>query len=196
MPVPEPALAITDPPSAAAAPWALGWCFWRWERIDLIIGVVLAVLLVVRAGLDPVIVPGVPLALATPVLWRVDVDERRLPNALVLPIGGLAAGGVVALGVRSGAWLVAVLLAVGGTLVFFLLLSVGGGMGMGDVKLAVVLATVLGPVRVDAIAAAALVAFLSGGVAALAVHVRSRRRSIPFGPFLLAGFWVALVLAT
>lgn len=203
MPVAEPTFDSALEPTAATVgrrpsssrPWSFGWRVWRWERSDLIIGTALAVLLILVTGIGPAVVPGVPLALATPVLWRVDVAERRLPNALVLPIGALTVASLVALGLADGAVRVAPLASMTATFVFFLILSIGGGMGMGDVKLAVVLAGVLALVRIDAVLAAAVVAFFSGGVAALVVHVRSRQRSIPFGPFLLIGFWAAIVLA-
>jgi leader peptidase (prepilin peptidase)/N-methyltransferase len=168
---------------------------WDWRGADVATGIVLALLAIVATGPSPAVVPAVGLAVATPVLWRVDVTERRLPNALVFPCACLAGGAVVASAARHGAWPVEPLLCAAVAGAFFLVLSIGGGMGMGDVKLAVVLATVLGLVRVDAVVIAALVAFFSGGVAGLVVHLRSRQRSLPFGPFLLAGFWTALVLA-
>ncbi|RUQ99198.1 prepilin peptidase [Labedella endophytica] len=196
MPAPETDRRLASAHSTSQShPWSLGWRVWLWERTDLAVGAALAVLLVVAVGIGPATVSGLALAVATPVLWRVDVAERRLPNALVLPIGCLALGGLVALGVGEGAWPVAPIATVVVAALFFGILSVGGGMGMGDVKLAIAVATVLALVRVDAVIVAALVAFGAGGVAALVVHVRSRQRSIPFGPFLLVGFWTALVLS-
>jgi leader peptidase (prepilin peptidase)/N-methyltransferase len=161
----------------------------------VLIGTALALLAVVVIGAQPALVPAVALAFSTPLLWRIDVSERRLPNVLVLPCGALAFGAVVAVRVADGTW---PLPAVGSALaaaIFFGVLSIGGGMGMGDVKLAIVLATVLGLVRADAVLVGALVAFVGGGVAGIVVHVRSRQSSIPFGPFLLGGFWCALVLS-
>lgn len=203
--MPAPSTVITRfPPiddTRAMAPWSDGWRVWRWRPVDRVIGVGLVVLVLLSLGRGPgdgasvAIVPALAAALATPVLWRADVAERRLPNALVLPTGALALGAVVVTAIVDGAWPLGVVISSGITAVFFLVLSIGGGMGMGDVKLAVVLATVLALVRVDAVIAAALVAFFSGGAAALIVHLRSRQRSIPFGPFLLVGFWTALVLA-
>jgi leader peptidase (prepilin peptidase)/N-methyltransferase len=63
---------------------------------------------------------------------------------------------------------------------------------MGDVKLAIVLAGVLALMRPDAVVLAAIIAFVSGGLVGLIVLLRVRARSIPFGPFLLLGFWVAV----
>jgi leader peptidase (prepilin peptidase)/N-methyltransferase len=196
MPAPETDRRLASAHSTSQShPWSLGWRVWLWQRTDLAVGAALAVLLVVAVGIGPATVSGLALAVATPVLWRVDVAERRLPNALVLPIGCLALGGLIALGVGEGAWPVAPIATVVVAALFFGILSIGGGMGMGDAKLAIAVATVLALVRVDAVIVAALVAFGAGGVAALVVHVRSRQRSIPFGPFLLVGFWTALVLS-
>lgn len=202
MPVAEPTFDSALEPTAATVgrrpssshPWSFGWRMWLWEPVELLVGAALVALLVVVVGITPAVVPGAPLALATPVLWRVDVTELRLPNALVLPIGTLTLASLVAVGLANGAVPLGAVATVAGTFLFFLILSIGGGMGMGDVKLAVVLAGVLALVRVDAVLAAAIIAFFSGGVAALVVHVRSRQRSIPFGPFLLIGFWTAIVL--
>lgn len=198
MPASRTASARSSTPGLAgvdAGPWAIGWRVWAWPVPDLALGLSLVVLACLTVGPAPAAVPAMAIALATPVLWRVDVVERRLPNSLVLPCGALALGAVVSTAVVEGAWPLGAIVSAGVTAAFFLVLSVGGGMGMGDVKLAVVLAVVLALVRVDAVVAAALVAFFSGGVAALVVHLRSRQRSIPFGPFLLVGFWTALVLS-
>jgi leader peptidase (prepilin peptidase)/N-methyltransferase len=73
------------------------------------------------------------------------------------------------------------------------LFALGGGMGMGDVKLAAVLG-LASPTATVAIASP-LLAFLTGGVAAVVVLlVRGRGSRIPFGPFLLAGYTGALVV--
>ena len=85
--------------------------------------------------------------------------------------------------------------AAAGAFAFFLLLAIisPGGMGLGDVKLALMLGAFLGwPVAV-AIVAALLVSLLPS----LAILVRhgaaGRKVGIPFGPFLAAGGVVALL---
>jgi leader peptidase (prepilin peptidase) / N-methyltransferase len=68
-----------------------------------------------------------------------------------------------------------------------------GAMGLGDVKLAGVLGLYLG----RGVAAALLVAFVSGSLLGLALIARhgwaARSRTIPFAPFLSLGALVALV---
>ena len=61
---------------------------------------------------------------------------------------------------------------------------------MGDVKLAALIGLAAGAATPDA----AVAAFLLGGVAAsIALVRRGRGVRIPFGPWLLAGYWVALI---
>jgi leader peptidase (prepilin peptidase)/N-methyltransferase len=80
-------------------------------------------------------------------------------------------------------------------LVLFGLFAVVAGLGLGDVKLAVPLAIGLGLVGPVNAALGLVIAFASGGLAALIVLVRTRRRDaqLAFGPWLLLGFWVAAV---
>ena len=138
-------------------------------------------------------VPALYVAATTPELSRIDLAEHRLPNRLVVP------GLVVGLLAAAGSWattgvppLVPVTagIAYGGVLA---VLAFGGGMGMGDAKLAAVLG--LASPTVTVAIASPLIAFLLGGVVALVVLiVKGRDRRIPFGPFLLAGYAGALVL--
>lgn len=68
---------------------------------------------------------------------------------------------------------------------------------MGDVKLAGVIGLVLGWVGWSALAVGALAAFLLGGLVGLALIVLGRARrstGIPFGPWMLGGAWVGILL--
>jgi len=72
-----------------------------------------------------------------------------------------------------------------------------GGMGMGDVKLAGVLGAFLGFAGWAALAVGAFAAFVLGGVVSILLLVTkrvSRKGGIPFGPWMIAGAWVGLVL--
>ena len=72
--------------------------------------------------------------------------------------------------------------------------SAAGGMGFGDVKLAGVLGFAAGLLGPTASFASPLLAFLLGGVAALASLRTARGEGIPFGPSMLAGFWIAVLV--
>ncbi|MBD8583764.1 prepilin peptidase [Frigoribacterium sp. CFBP 8766] len=175
----------------------------RPARIDVVVGLALTVLV---AGLDlssPGTVAASALAVVTGALVRVDIAERRLPNVLVLVVLlGAAAGVVLAVGTGDGvpaAWACLLGLVV---LVACVPLVHGGGLGAGDAKLAsvgVVAAALASP---SAPLVWLLAVALLGGVHGVtAVVVRRRGTSpagvtIPLGPVLLAGWWLAVVAAS
>jgi leader peptidase (prepilin peptidase)/N-methyltransferase len=162
---------------------------------ELAAAVTLGSLVLWRLGLTSDALSALYLAAVSPALVVVDLAEHRLPDRMTLPglpiaILGIALGGVQ--GADPGAPLAAGGLGLG----LFLLLHTAGGMGLGDVKLALVLALALGVRSWDTVAAAAIVAFLAGGaVSAVVLARRGAGTRIPFGPFLLIGFWVGLLLA-
>jgi leader peptidase (prepilin peptidase) / N-methyltransferase len=169
---------------------------------QLPLAVVLAWLSIAALGLTPAAVAALYLAAVTPELVRIDLREHRLPNRIVLP--GIAMGLVAAAlswAVNGVAPVIPLVAAVASSGLLFLL-SLGGGIGMGDVKLAAVIG--LGSPAIAIALTAPLAAFLLGGVAASIVLVRgvlasrgreARREQIAFGPYLLAGYVVALLLA-
>ncbi|WP_210506885.1 A24 family peptidase [Naasia sp. SYSU D00057] len=170
------------------APWRPAMLVWQAPAAAALVALAAAV-----HGPVPALVGVACLAAVTPELVRVDVAEHRLPDALTLP--ACAAGLVgVALAGAAGQPMLPALLAGAGVLALFLVLAVAGGMGLGDVKLAGALGVVLGLLGAASVILFLVVAFLAGGVGALLVLARSGRRArLPFGPFLLAGFWVALL---
>lgn len=127
------------------------------------------------------------------VLSAIDIAERRLPNRIVLPSAAVVLAAQTALfPERALEW---VLAAFGASLVLLLLLLVHpAGLGMGDVKLALLLGAALG----SAVVTAFVLASVAAGVYALGLLARygleARRRTIPFGPFLAAGAIAALLL--
>lgn len=131
----------------------------------------------------------------------VDFRVQRLPDLLTLP---LAAAALVLLGVaallpeHAGDWLTALLgaLLLGGAY-FVLFLISPNGMGFGDVKLALGLGAVLGWYGWGSVVLGTFAGFLFGGLYGLALVVArraGRRTSIPFGPFLIAGAFVGLLI--
>lgn len=156
---------------------------------------VLAAIAFVAVGPDPRALPLVYLAAVTPALSAIDVLERRLPDRLVLPGYLVASAAIVAHWIVSGEFAVVAIVSGAVYFVFMLAFGLSGGMGMGDVKLAGVLglaAGLLGPVPA---VVSPVVAFVLGGIAAVGALRSGRGASIPFGPFLLAGFWIAVVVS-
>lgn len=120
----------------------------------------------------------------------VDVRRRVIPNRIVLPaaVAVLAARTIVH---PSVVWIVAG----AGAAAFLLAAAVArpGGMGMGDVKLALLLGVAVGR-SVPIALVVALAAAAAPSAALLLRHgSRGRAMTIPFGPFLALGGVVALV---
>ena len=134
-------------------------------------------------------------AVATAPLVRADLREHRLPNAWTLPGWVAASVGLLIDWAASGRFPVVALASGVIALALFGGFALVAGMGMGDVKLAVALAVGLGLLGGEHPLVALAVAFFAGGVAALVVLVRTRRRDaqLAFGPWLLVGFWVAIM---
>jgi leader peptidase (prepilin peptidase) / N-methyltransferase len=142
------------------------------------------------------------LAAITVALTLIDIDVHRLPDVIVLPSYPVA---LVLLAVPTAveqqwSWLGRA--ALGALLLFafyfVLVLIYPAGMGLGDVKLAGVLGLYLGwlgwPQTVVGLAAG----FALGGVLSLlllAVRVVERKSMLPYGPFMLAGTWLAVAVA-
>ena len=137
------------------------------------------------------------IAAVTIPLIVIDVRSHRLPNRLVLPGYLVAAVTLVAVSVSTGALPLASLIATAAYVLFLFALSFAGGMGMGDVKLAGVLGAAAGLIGPSAAILSPLLAFGLGGLASAVVLVTrrgTRATRIPFGPFMLAGFWIAVAL--
>jgi leader peptidase (prepilin peptidase)/N-methyltransferase len=165
------------------------------------VALALSVLGVLAVGVRPLVVALVAIAVVTETLVRVDSAHHRLPNRIVLPLYPVIVLSVGADCLVRGASPLVALGAGVGWFGFLLVLCLAGGMGMGDVKLGGALGLCLGALGAVAAGAGLLVAFGLGAVAGLAVLVEPTRatgeprsaRRIPFGPFLLAGFWFVVV---
>ena len=134
-------------------------------------------------------------------LAAIDVDTHRLPDAIVLPsylvLGILLVTAAFLVGDIEGA----ARTAAGAGVLFAgylgLVLISPRGMGMGDVKLAGVIGLVLGFSGWSALGVGTLAAFLLGGIVGVVLIVLGRARrntGIPFGPWMLAGAWVGILL--
>ncbi|WP_327695364.1 A24 family peptidase [Streptomyces sp. NBC_00459] len=131
----------------------------------------------------------------------VDFRVQRLPDPLTLPLAAAALvllGGAALLPEHAGDWPTALLgaLVLGGAY-FVLFLISPNGMGFGDVKLALGLGAVLGWYGWGSVVLGTFAGFLFGGLYGLGLVIArraGRRTSIPFGPFLIAGAFVGLLI--
>ncbi|MET0715248.1 MAG: prepilin peptidase, partial [Mycetocola sp.] len=134
-------------------------------------------------------------------LAMIDIDTRKLPNAIVLPSYPMAAGLLTAaalLASEPGRILTALIGAVSLFGIYLVLaLIYPGGMGYGDVKLAGVLGLYLGWLGWEAAVVGGFAAFLLGGVFSLVLVALRRanlKSGIPFGPWMIAGAWVGILV--
>jgi leader peptidase (prepilin peptidase)/N-methyltransferase len=161
--------------------------------LPIAVGLPLVALVVARFGAGGRAVVGGFVVLVLVALSAVDIAERRLPNRIVLPSAMAVLVAQTALFPdRVLEWILA---AVGAALVLLIpLLVYPAGLGMGDVKLGLLLGAALG----SAVLAALVVGFLAAAVYALVLLARhglgARRRTIPLGPFLAFGGIAALLL--
>jgi leader peptidase (prepilin peptidase)/N-methyltransferase len=123
------------------------------------------------------------------VVTATDLERRIVPNRVVLP----AAAVVLALQTAfhpSPDWALG---AVGAAGFFFLAaLAYPGGMGMGDVKLALLIGALLGRTTPVAILLALFLALVPSLVLFVRHGLGARRLAIPFAPFLAAGAVIGL----
>ncbi len=164
----------------------------------VVVGATVAALLAVRLGPSPRLpvyllaaVPGLLLAL-------IDLRCLRLPDRLV---GALALTAGIPLTVLAPERLGPALLAAVAVLIAYGMIAAlpGGGLGLGDVKLAAVLGLILGFAGWPAVLVGVVTPHLINGPIALVLLVSRRagaKRPLPFGPALLAGTLLALLAST
>lgn len=182
-------------PAAAAAPPAEAVARLGTPRLA-VVGVpilVLAGISIAEFGLGARGVLAAALCAVLVWLSAIDVAERRLPNAIVLPAAAVMLVAQIALSPdRAFEWTVA---AVGAAIALLLpLVLFPAGIGMGDVKLALLMGASLGSAVIGALFIASIAAAVVG-LALIAIHgTAARKQSIPFGPFLAIGTVVMLLL--
>jgi leader peptidase (prepilin peptidase) / N-methyltransferase len=134
----------------------------------------------------------------------IDARTKRLPNRIVFPLYGIGVAGLAlaSFAGRDRARLVEALASMAVLYVFFYALAMFGPLGYGDVKLAGVLGLYLGWLGLPVLAAGLLLGTASGSAVSLGILVVKRARrerwrgtELPFGPFLLAGAWAAIIIS-
>ncbi|MGW2956996.1 prepilin peptidase [Streptomyces sp. NPDC001220] len=158
-------------------------------------------LLALATGTRPELGVWLVLAPVAVLLATVDFRVQRLPDPLTLP---LAAAALALLAVaallpeHAGDWLTALYAAlVLGAAYFVLFLINPGGMGFGDVKLALGMGAVLGWYGWPTVLLGTFAGFLFGalyGGALVVVRRAGRKTAIAFGPFLIAGAFAGLLV--
>jgi len=161
---------------------------WRYPAVELATAV-LATACVADFGLSLHALAGAIFCAALVAITATDIERRIVPNRIVLPAT------VVVLALML-AWRPSVEWPVAGfgaaLFLFITALVYPSGMGMGDVKLALLLGVAVG----RAVPVALLVGMLSALVPSIVLFARhgaaARKMGIPFAPFLALGGVVAL----
>jgi prepilin signal peptidase PulO-like enzyme (type II secretory pathway) len=164
-----------------------------WRR-PLVMGLasVLALLCLVQYGADAHGFISAFTAAVLVVLAATDLQERLIPNRIVVPAAAIVlAAQLVFHSDRAGEWIIS---AVGAALFLFVPAVIkSGSIGMGDVKLALLLGAATG----YAVLPALTLGFLSLVPVALYMlfreGVEARKKYLPLGPFLAFGTIVVLL---
>lgn len=119
----------------------------------------------------------------------IDLGHRIIPNRIVLPAAGVVLAANTARDLAPE-WALAALGASG--FLFAAALAYPAGMGMGDVKLALLMGGALGKTVSVALMAGLLAAMVPSLVLFARHGGKARKMGIPFGPFLAIGSVVAL----
>lgn len=159
--------------------------------------------LAVAIGPDPALLVVLPLVPHAVLLAIVDRHTHLIPSRIVWPMLGLAAGLVALVGAASGDGPAVVRAAVGGVVVFLVFHGLwwmhSAGMGYGDVRLSAVVGTVLGFLGWSELVIGVYAGFALFAAVALGRALARRDRGLlrepaPFGPYLLGGALVGVVL--
>lgn len=141
-------------------------------------------------------------AAAAVVLGAVDLTEKRLPNAILYPSLAVSVALLACTSLVTGAWTAFLGAVCGGAglfaLYFVLAVISPSGIGMGDVKLAALVGLMLGYLGWMPLLVGGTAGFLIGGLTSLIALVSGRaslKTAIPFGPAMLAGAFLGMLVA-
>ena len=160
----------------------------RYALVELATGLLVAASLL-AFGVHATALVAVIFCAALVAVSATDFEHRIIPNRIVVPAAAivLVAHTVIH---PSPEWALGALAA--GGFLFLALLAYPAGMGMGDVKLALLLGAMLG----RTVGVALMFGMFAALVPAIVLMVRhgsaARKMALPFGPFLALGGLVAL----
>ncbi len=175
----------------------------RYPLIEAITGIVFALLTMRLIDLDqPWVIPAYLYFAAMGIaLAMIDLDHKRLPDAIVLPSYVVVAVLLTVAAIGDGNWSALARAGIGGAALFAFYFTVAfaypAGMGFGDVKLSGILGGALAYLSWSTLAVGAFGGFLLGavgGIAVMAIGRGGRKTAIPFGPFMIVAAFLALLV--
>ena len=142
-----------------------------------------------KFGLHPYTLTASFFCLVLVAISATDLEYHIIPNTIVVPAAAIVLVAQTALFPRPE-WAIAAFAAAGA--LFLAALIYPAGMGMGDVKLALLLGAMLGTTVPVAILLGMLAALVPSFVLLARHGAKARKMGIPLGPFLAIGAVVAL----
>lgn len=200
--MPEPDEVNLDDTATDAGPIEEDDIAWPIPEITMVpLAIAFVALMVWAFGFDWVLVSVVPLAALLAAITVIDLRELRIPNRLTGP-AAIAALPLLALSLLSDWDDLSIVRALLGALAmgafyFVLWYIYPSGMGFGDVKLAPILGAQLAIFGWIPLIRGIIAAHLVSGPVALVLLLVGKAKlktGFPFGPFLVAGTLIALVL--
>ncbi|MFV0633506.1 prepilin peptidase [Demequina sp.] len=171
----------------------------RYPLVEAAMGLLFAGI-VALVGVRSELAPLLLLAFFGLVLSLIDLDVMRLPNGVVAAFGiSLAVCFVVTAAVTGqvdALWRAGMGALGLGAFYFFAVLAYPRGMGLGDVKLSLVLGGLLAWFGWPQFYVGAFSAFLGGalfGIATMVVERKGRGVRVPFGPWMFVGAWAGVI---
>jgi leader peptidase (prepilin peptidase)/N-methyltransferase len=161
---------------------------WRYPAVELLSGLLVAAC-VWRFGLHPEALVASFFCLALVTVSATDLEHRIIPNRIVLPAAAVVLVAQTAVH-PSPEWAIAAVAASAFLLAAALVYP--AGMGMGDVKLCLLLGAMLGRTVPIALFVGTFSALAPGIVLLVRHGQKARKLGIPLGPFLALGAVVAL----
>ncbi len=184
--------------------WPLEWVIQRFpqgvgtapsSRRRWIVAGITALLFALEAisiGIVPELLPALLLTALVVPAAAIDLEHRIIPDMINLP--GAVAVYVVSVAVQPDRWLELLLGGLGCFLFFFVAHMVSPkGMGMGDVKMALMIGLGLGQHAFFALFAAVLASTVLSMFLLTTRGRKGLKTYVPFGPFLAFGAVVALI---
>jgi leader peptidase (prepilin peptidase) / N-methyltransferase len=152
----------------------------------------LSLLALIRYGFEAETLVVVFLIGTLVVISRHDLERHIIPNRIVVP--AWIAVLVAQMAIHPGHWL-EWLVASFAAGAFFLVVQLAypAGLGMGDVKLALLLGAALGWAVIAALLIGTIAAGLVSAVMLFTQGAEARKKAIPLGPFLAAGAILVLL---
>lgn len=142
-----------------------------------------------KFGLHPETLVAAFFCLVLVVISAIDLEHRIIPNRIVMPAFVVVLAAQTAIH-PSPQWIIGAVAASG--FLFTAALIAPGGMGMGDVKLALLLGAMTGK-YVSIAMFVGMFAAMAPAIVLFARHgLKARKVKVPFGPFLAIGGIVAL----